>query len=180
MSLLVVAGCKKHVAAVKPTPPAPAAVAEAPRPAPAEPRRAERPAPTPTPTPVVAEQSHKKSLSELLAELQDAYFDFDKFNLRPDAQSALTQDSKELSQILRDNAALRLAIEGYCDERGSAEYNLALGDKRARQSVEFLASMGIPKDQLKPISYGKERPVCTDENEGCWQKNRHSHVAQGQ
>ncbi len=71
-------------------------------------------------------------------------------------------------------------MQGYCDERGSEEYNLALGDKRATQAKEYLASLGVPGAQLNTISYGKERPVCTEHNEACWQRNRRAHITQEQ
>jgi peptidoglycan-associated lipoprotein len=71
-------------------------------------------------------------------------------------------------------------VEGHCDDRGSAEYNLGLGDRRASSAKDFLVQLGIPADRLKTISYGKERPQCTDENESCWQKNRRAHFSPGQ
>jgi len=69
-------------------------------------------------------------------------------------------------------------VEGYCDERGSEEYNIALGDARAKQAKDFLASMGVPGEQLTVISFGKDKPVCTDHDEDCWQKNRRAHITQ--
>ena len=180
--LALAVGCKKHVPVAKATPPPTPAPVSTPAPAPRqETARVIRPEPTrSTPPAPAVQQPHQKSLDELLAELQDAYFDFDKYEIRPDARQALTQDSSELTAMLQANPKLNLAVQGYCDERGSAEYNLALGDRRAHEAREFLAQMGIPKDQLKPISYGKEKPVCTDESEPCWQKNRHAHLAQNQ
>jgi len=71
-------------------------------------------------------------------------------------------------------------VEGHCDERGSAEYNLALGDRRATAAKDFLVQLGVPADRLKTISYGKERPQCTEENEQCWQRNRRAHLSPGQ
>jgi peptidoglycan-associated lipoprotein len=71
-------------------------------------------------------------------------------------------------------------VQGYCDERGSEEYNLALGDKRASQAKEYLASLGVPDSQLKTISYGKEKQVCSEHDEECWQKNRRAHITQEQ
>ena len=73
-----------------------------------------------------------------------------------------------------------LTVEGYCDERGSEEYNLALGDARAKQAKEYLAGMGVPADQLKILSLGKDRPICLDHDEACWQKNRRTHITQAQ
>ena len=94
--------------------------------------------------------------------------------------STLVADAKTLGEILQQYPGYNLTVQGYCDERGSEEYNLALGDKRATQAKEYLASLGVPGDQLKTISYGKERPVCTDHDEDCWQKNRRAHITQEQ
>ena len=71
-------------------------------------------------------------------------------------------------------------MEGHCDERGSAEYNIGLGDRRSSSAKEFLVSLGVPADRLKTISYGKERPQCTESSESCWQKNRRAHFSPGQ
>lgn len=112
----------------------------------------------------------------MLARIEDAYFDYDKHDLRPDAITALQADSSELRDILKDYPTYKLTIEGYCDERGSEEYNLALGDERARAARNYLTQVGIPESQLSLISYGKERPVCQDHNEACWQRNRRIHI----
>ena len=114
------------------------------------------------------------------SELQDAFFDYDSTNLRADAQATLTQDAAALKSILTDFPSATIVIEGHCDERGSAEYNLALGDKRASAAQDFLVKSGVPADKIHTISYGKERPQCTEENESCWQKNRRVHFAPGQ
>ena len=98
-------------------------------------------------------------IDELLAKIEDAYFDYDKATLRPDALKALQADSTELRDILKDYPDYKLTIEGHCDERGSAEYNLALGDRRAAAAKDYLVQVGIPAAQLNVISYGKERPV---------------------
>jgi peptidoglycan-associated lipoprotein len=89
----------------------------------------------------------------------------------------LEADSAELREILKHYPAYKLTIEGHCDERGSTEYNLALGDRRATAAKEYLVQVGIPSDQLGIVSYGKERAVCKDANEACWQKNRRIHIA---
>jgi peptidoglycan-associated lipoprotein len=119
-------------------------------------------------------------IDTLLARIEDAYFDYDQHALRPDAIKALTADSSELRDILKDYPAYKLTVEGHCDERGSAEYNLALGDRRASAARDFLVQLGVPADRLKTISYGKERPQCTEENESCWQRNRRAHLSPGQ
>jgi peptidoglycan-associated lipoprotein len=115
-------------------------------------------------------------IDQLLAKIEDAYFDYDKTSLRPDALKALQADSTELRDILRDYPDYKLTIEGHCDERGSAEYNIALGDKRAEVAKDYLVQVGIPSDQLNVISYGKERPVCEEHDEACWQRNRRIHI----
>jgi peptidoglycan-associated lipoprotein len=126
------------------------------------------------------DQATRDQIQALLDRIQDAYFDYNKHNLRPDAQHTLAADAKTLSDILKQYPDYRLTVQGYCDERGSEEYNLALGDKRASQAKEYLASLGIPDTQLKTISYGKEHPVCTDHDEECWQRNRRAHITQQQ
>ena len=118
----------------------------------------------------------RKKLDEYLAKLEDALFDYDQSTIRSDASVALKDDVAVIRGILADYPNQKLIIEGHADERGSAEYNLALGDRRAHAVLEFLSSQGIPGPQLAAVSYGKERPVCTDESESCWQKNRRAHV----
>jgi peptidoglycan-associated lipoprotein len=115
-------------------------------------------------------------IDELLAKIEDAYFDYDKASLRPDAMKALQADSTELRDILKDYPDYKLTIEGHCDERGSAEYNVGLGDRRAAAAKDYLVGVGIPAPQLDVISYGKERPVCQEHDEACWQRNRRIHI----
>jgi peptidoglycan-associated lipoprotein len=133
------------------------------------------PPPPPPPPPAPA-----KTLPDWVAELQDGYFDYDKTDIRADAQTALTQDAATLKTIIADFPSAVVTIEGHCDERGSAEYNQALGDRRATAARDFLVQLGIPADKLKTISYGKERPQCSEQNESCWQKNRRVHFSTGQ
>ena len=116
------------------------------------------------------------TLNERLARLADALFDYDKSTIRTDATTALKDDVGVIREILANYPSQKLVIEGHADERGSAEYNLALGDKRARAAEDFMTTMGIPPVQLAVISYGKEHPVCTDQTEACWQKNRRAHI----
>ncbi len=133
------------------------------------------PPPPPPPAPV------KKSLSELLqTEVQDAYFDYDKSDVREDARATLTRDADALKRIFQELPDAVVVMEGHCDERGSAEYNLGLGDRRAASAKEFLSQLGVPADKVKTISYGKERPQCTESNEDCWQKNRRVHFSPAQ
>jgi len=101
--------------------------------------------------------------------LQDIYFDFDQYDLRTDARATL----KANADWLKQNPSAMVQIEGHCDDRGTAEYNLALGAKRAQSAKDYLTTLGIPAQRLSTISYGEEVPVCREENESCWQKNRH-------
>jgi peptidoglycan-associated lipoprotein len=126
------------------------------------------------------DQATRNRIQDLLNRIQDAYFDYNQHNLRPDAEKALLADARTLGEILKQYPDYKLTVQGYCDERGSEEYNLALGDKRAAQAKEYLASLGVPGAQLNTISYGKERPVCTEHNEACWQRNRRAHITQEQ
>jgi peptidoglycan-associated lipoprotein len=118
--------------------------------------------------------------SRLNSQVQDVYFDYDKSDIRGDAQATLQQDAAALKAILADFPNSIIVIEGHCDDRGSAEYNLGLGDRRASSAKEFLVQLGVPADRLQTISYGKERPQCTDQNDSCWQRNRRVHFSAGQ
>jgi len=102
---------------------------------------------------------------------EDIYFEFDKSSLTPAAQENLLRKA----EWLRNNADVTVTIEGHCDERGTNEYNLALGDRRAESAKAFLIDLGIEPSRLTTISYGEERPVCTEHTEECWAKNRHDH-----
>ncbi len=128
--------------------------------------------PPPPPPPV---EAPKPSLDELfLKEVRDAYFDYDKSDIRADAREALGKTA----EFFRNYPQLRVTIEGHCDERGSTEYNLALGDRRANAVKQYLVSLGIPADRLTTVSYGKEKPFCMESNEECWQQNRRGHFIQ--
>ncbi len=129
-----------------------------------------------TPRGTTMTPQERASLNESLARLNDALFDFDKSVIREDASVVLKADVGVIRDILANYPNQKLLIEGNADERGSEEYNLALGDRRARSAQEFLVSMGIPAAQLSLVSYGKERPICTDKTEDCWQRNRRAHV----
>jgi peptidoglycan-associated lipoprotein len=136
-----------------------------------------------TPEPPLAPTTTGPRLSsnELLQrQAQDAYFDYDKNDIRSDAREALTGDATLLKQIFAQDPQFTVVVEGHCDERGSAEYNLALGDRRASSARDFLVQLGVPADRLKTISYGKERPQCTEADEACWQRNRRAHLSPGQ
>jgi peptidoglycan-associated lipoprotein len=135
----------------------------------------------PVPPPPPAAPKPRVSGAEMLSqEAQDAYFDYDKNDIRDDARQALTRDADLLKRIFAADPSFSLVIEGHCDERGSAEYNLGLGDRRATSARDFLVQLGVPADRVRTISYGKEKPVCTDATESCYQRNRRAHLAPAQ
>ena len=106
-----------------------------------------------------------------LREVRDAYFDYDKADIRPDARTALSKTA----DFLKANTRFKVTIEGHCDERGSTEYNLGLGDRRANAVKQYLVSLGVSADRLSTVSFGKEKPFCRESNEACWQQNRRGH-----
>ena len=173
------AGCKKKVAAAPPAPPA--AVKPTPAPPPPPQQAVVAPAPPAPPAPVqpaprkVPDAATRTRIETLLSRIEDAYFDYDKHTLRPDAIKALQADSAELRDIVVQYPDYRVTIEGHADERGSEAYNLALGDARAKSARDYLSSIGIPASQVAIISYGKDKPVCEEHDETCWQKNRRIH-----
>jgi peptidoglycan-associated lipoprotein len=179
---LMVTACKKHVAQL-PKPPTPveqrATVAEPPRTT-TQPVVAPVTTPEPPPRATMPDAATRARIQDLLDRIQDAYFDYDKHDIRPDAQKTLSDDAHTLSEILKQYPDYKLTVEGYCDERGSDEYNLALGDARAKQAKEYLVGLGIPSTQLKTVSYGRVKPSCSDHTEDCWQKNRRAHITQEQ
>jgi len=159
---LLVAACQKKAptttAEAKPT-----AVAPTPAPAVVTP-------PPPPPRTEVTESPLSGDLAELNKKgyLKDAFFDFDKSDLRDDARAMLAANADWMKKF----PSVQVLIEGHCDERGTAAYNLALGDRRANAARDYIASLGVDATRMKTVSYGKERPICTDSNEACWQKNR--------
>ena len=126
------------------------------------------------PPPAVVE-APKPSLDELfLKEVRDAYFEYDSADIRADAKDALGKTA----DFLRNYPQLRVTVEGHCDERGSTEYNLALGDRRANAVKQYIVSLGIPADRVSTVSYGKEKPFCMESSEACYQQNRRGHFIQ--
>lgn len=124
----------------------------------------------PPPPPPPARPS--ATIEELFrANVFDAFYDFDKADVRPDGRDSLSKTA----EFLRTHSQIKVLIEGHCDERGSTEYNLALGDRRAQAARQFLISLGVSADRLETVSWGKERPFCTDSTEDCWQQNRRAH-----
>jgi peptidoglycan-associated lipoprotein len=132
-------------------------------------------APKGKPSEVARESAPRSSLEAFQAgkpaaegPLKEIFFDYDRYDLRPDARETL----KANVAWLKSNPSARVEIEGHCDERGTNEYNLALGAKRAQSAKDYLVTLGISAQRLSTISYGKELPMCREQTEGCWQKNR--------
>ena len=115
----------------------------------------------------------KKTLAELNAEkpLEDVFFDYDKADLKAEARASLAKDAEGLKRW----ASTKILIEGHCDSRGTAEYNLGLGDKRATAARTYLLGLGIPADRIQIVTKGKESPFCLEETEGCWAQIRRGH-----
>jgi len=126
---------------------------------------AQPPPPPPPPPPAI---DYDKLF---LQEVRDAYFDYNKADIRPDAREALSKTA----DFLKNYPQIKATIEGHCDERGSTEYNLGLGQRRADAVKSYLVSLGISADRLNTVSYGKEKPFCTEHDESCWQQNRRGH-----
>ncbi len=119
-----------------------------------------------------AAESQKSSLEELfLKDIRDAYFDYDSATIRPDARGALQKSA----DFLKSYPSAQVTVEGHCDERGSTEYNMALGDRRANAVKQYLINLGVPTSQVLTTSWGKEKPFCSQSNDGCWQQNRRGH-----
>jgi peptidoglycan-associated lipoprotein len=123
------------------------------------------PPPPPPPAPTA-------TIEELFrSNVRDGFFDYDKADIRTDARDALARTA----EFLRSHQQIRVVIEGHCDERGSTEYNLGLGERRAQAVRQFLISLGVSADRMDTVSLGKERPFCTQSSEDCWQQNRRGH-----
>jgi len=125
----------------------------------------------PSPSPV-AQVSGENLFSQ---NVKDVFFDFNKSDIRPDAERDLTTDAS----FLKEHQGIRFTVEGHCDERGSEEYNLGLGDRRATAAKNYLLNSGVTGDRILTISYGKDRPFCTEHTEECWQQNRRAHFHYG-
>lgn len=160
------AGCGKK--APPPPPPAPPAAPATPPPA---------PAPEASVEPQADEYARIKEMAsdeiERLGLLSDIHFDYDEYDLREGDREILNRNAEALKKF----DFIKITIEGHCDERGSVEYNLALGDRRARAAYDYLLSLGVAADRLKTVSYGKEIPLCGESTEECWARNRRDHFA---
>jgi len=124
------------------------------------------PAPPPPPPPSVTDEDLFNQ------SIKDVYFDYDKSEIRGDQQASVQADS----QFLGQHTNMNITVEGHCDERGSTDYNLALGDQRASAVKNALTAAGVSGSRIKTISYGKEKPFCSESNEACWQQNRRGHL----
>lgn len=171
LSLFLV-GCPKRPATTAASAPPPTG---SPAPSAAAPSTTPAPGPSMTPSPAApgtAAPATPPRPSEFreTPNLKDVYFDFDRYDIRP--SDARTLDTN--AAWLKTNNDLVL-IEGHCDERGTNEYNLALGERRAKATMNYLVGQGVQANRITIISYGKERPTCTEHSEGCWTKNRRAH-----
>ena len=120
----------------------------------------------------VAQPAPQPNIDELFDQnVKDAFYDFNKSDVRDDAREALTKDA----EFLRSYPDVKVAIGGHCDERGSTEYNLGLGARRAEAAKNYLVSLGINADRMTTTSWGKEHPFCQEHTEDCWQQNRRAH-----
>ena len=153
----VLAGCSKKKEVAEPAPPPPPTTAE--------------PAPAPAPPPTNTEPTEQPSKT-VQDQLADVFYDYDSAELGSSAQSTLDADGK----VLNDNASVSVTIEGHCDERGTVEYNLALGDRRANAAKDYLVRFGIAASRLSAVSYGEERPFATGADESAYAQNRRAHL----
>src|SRR5262245_13873509 len=166
------AGCHKNPPPAAPSPPAPpppAATPPPPAPPPPPP-----PAAAPAPRPLTEEEVFaRKSVDQLNSEkpLDDVFFELDKSDIRDDGRAALQRNADWLKKW----STTQITVEGHADSRGSSEYNLGLGSRRAASVKDYLASLGVPANRVTVISKGKEQPFCNEENESCWQQNRRGH-----
>lgn len=176
MSAVVLAGCAKRPATTQAAAPAPtgATGTTAATPPPSAPSTAAAPPSAPaTAAPQAPASTARPSPKEFMAvaDLKDINFDFDKYNIRSGDAKVLDENAK----WLKSHEDQLVLIEGHCDERGTNEYNLALGERRAKSTMNYLVSQGVQASRITIISYGEERPLCTEKNEACWSKNRRAH-----
>ena len=172
MLTVAASGCHKSVPQVAAAPPVPPPAAPAPPPPPAPPAAAQRPAPTQA---SLSEEEifRRKTLDQLNAErpLGDVFFDYDMSEIRGDARGPLQANADWMKKW----SGTQVMLEGHGDSRGSSEYNLALGTRRANSVKDYMVSLGVPATRVTVVSKGKEAPFCADETEACWQQNRRGH-----
>ena len=168
LSLFLV-GCPKRPATTAASAPPPTGT---PAPSAAAPSTAPSPSMTPSPVAPSTSSTNPPAPSEFRAtdNLKDVFFDFDKYDIRGNDAKILDTNAAWLKS--NDNLVL---IEGHCDERGTNEYNLALGERRAKSTMNYLVAQGVQASRITIISYGKERPTCTEHTESCWAQNRRAH-----
>jgi peptidoglycan-associated lipoprotein len=170
-SVLVVAlvsvaafGACKHTPPPAPAPPPAAPTAPPPAPAPVEPEQLQ-----------LSEHDRVKAMPideiDRMGLLAEIHFDYDRSEIREGDRQILEKNA----DVLKSFEFLKITVEGHCDERGTVEYNLALGERRARAAYDYLVSLGVPADRLKSVSYGKEVPLCQQASEDCWARNRRAH-----
>jgi peptidoglycan-associated lipoprotein len=170
---LIAAGCRRQVPPQTPAPPPPAPPAVQATPPPPKPPPPPPP-PAPKPAPLTEDQIFaQKSLDQLNAErpLADVFFDYDQSVVRDDGRPPLQRNA----DWMRRWTSTQITVEGHADSRGSSEYNLALGSRRATAVKDYLVNLGIPANRVTMVSKGKEQPFCTQESEACWQQNRRGH-----
>ena len=171
---LLLVGTLGLVAACKPKPPKNTAEAKPPTEEPSHPSETRVPPPPANVPPGGVDSSGLPAdVADINAKgyLKDAFFDYDKADLRDDTRTALAADAEWLKKY----RSVQFLIEGHCDDRGTSEYNLALGDRRANAAKDYLVSLGVDASRVKTVSYGKERPFCSQSTEDCWQQNRRGH-----
>ncbi len=181
MVLALLAGCSSSQTTsgsqeiAKPLPPPPPPPPPAPEPPPPPPPAAPEPSAPPKQEEMVAQAAAAPTEDPLAwaADLADVHFDYDKSVIRKSEQGKLAAASK----VLKADGKRKVVVEGHCDERGTASYNMALGERRAKAVQRYLADLGVAASQIQTTSFGKERPTCTDQNEGCYQRNRRGHFA---
>lgn len=171
LGLIAALGCAQKKVATAPEQPAapqPGAAQEEKTPAAPGTGQAGRESVTEKPAPPTATAEQPAPPKELPIQVESIHFDYDKYDIREDAQPIL----KKLAALLSSTKGARVIIEGHCDERGTDEYNLALGDRRANAAREYLVALGIPSGRIETVSYGEEKPLCAEGSEECWARNR--------
>jgi peptidoglycan-associated lipoprotein len=164
VAVVAVSGCGKKAPPPAPAPPPAAPAAPPPAPAPSEREELRQ-----------SEYDRIKGMAtdeiERMGLLAEIHFDYDKSDIREGDRQVLAKNAEALKKF----DFLKITVEGHCDERGSVEYNLALGERRAKAAFDYLVSLGVPADRLKSVSYGKEVPLCQQASEECWSRNRRAH-----